>query len=152
MRKTSSLPELLPETGPGEVAVADGAVCAQVVKGGKPNCKCARGELHGPYFYRFTRDQYGRLHKQYAKARGGRGVARTARVADGAMAARQESALAAVEDAGPGRRLCSSAIGVCYDPPTIGARLGLTTGTCIEIQRPQTEIRTPSWCVRELRV
>ena len=38
------LPKMLP-----------GAVCAQMVKCGKPNCKCTRGELHGPYFYRFYR-------------------------------------------------------------------------------------------------
>ena len=67
MRAKASLAEMLPETGPGEVAVADGAICPQMVKCGKPNCKCARGELHGPYFYRFTRDQYGRLHKQYVR-------------------------------------------------------------------------------------
>ena len=27
----------------------------------------ARGELHGPYYYRFTRDKYGRLRKQYVR-------------------------------------------------------------------------------------
>jgi hypothetical protein len=27
-------------------------------------CKCAHGLLHGPYWYRFWRDD-GRLHKQY---------------------------------------------------------------------------------------
>lgn len=30
-----------------------GCICAQWKKCGKPNCRCARGELHGPYFYRF---------------------------------------------------------------------------------------------------
>lgn len=25
-----------------------------MVRCGKPSCKCARGELHGPYFYRFV--------------------------------------------------------------------------------------------------
>lgn len=63
----ASLVEMLPQTGPGEVAVADGAICPQMVRCGKPNCKCARGELHGPYFYRFTRDQYGRLRKHYVR-------------------------------------------------------------------------------------
>lgn len=38
-----------------------------MVRCGKPNCKCARGELHGPYFYRFMRDKYGRLRKQYVR-------------------------------------------------------------------------------------
>ena len=41
MRGKASLAETLP--GPGEVAVADGAICAQIVRCGKPNCKCARG-------------------------------------------------------------------------------------------------------------
>jgi hypothetical protein len=38
-----------------------------MVRCGEPNCKCARGEPHGPYYYRFTRDKYGRLHKQYVR-------------------------------------------------------------------------------------
>lgn len=51
---------LLPKTLPG-------AVCAQMVKCGKPTCKCARGELHGPYYYHFVR-QDGVLVKRYVKA------------------------------------------------------------------------------------
>ena len=31
-----------------------GHVERRMVKCGKPNCKCARGELHGPYFYHVT--------------------------------------------------------------------------------------------------
>lgn len=31
-----------------------GYVRAERVKCGKANCRCARGELHGPYYYRFT--------------------------------------------------------------------------------------------------
>jgi hypothetical protein len=61
-----STPRLLPKMGVRQVAVAEGAVCAQMVRCGKANCRCARGELHGPYFYRFTRDG-GRLQKQYIK-------------------------------------------------------------------------------------
>lgn len=41
-----------------------GAVCAQFVRCGKTGCKCSRGELHGPYYYRFTRED-GRLRKIY---------------------------------------------------------------------------------------
>lgn len=67
MRVATSLAGMLPKISPREVAVADGAICPQMVRCGKPNCKCARGELHGPYFYRFTRDKYGRLHKQYVR-------------------------------------------------------------------------------------
>lgn len=33
-----------------------GAICAQFIRCGKPACRCARGELHGPYYYRFTRE------------------------------------------------------------------------------------------------
>ncbi len=36
------LPKMLP-----------GTICAQWKKCGKSNCRCARGELHGPYYYRF---------------------------------------------------------------------------------------------------
>lgn len=43
-----------------------GAVCEQLIRCGKPNCRCARGELHGPYFYMFYRDG-GRLKKVYVK-------------------------------------------------------------------------------------
>ena len=47
----------LPKTLPG-------AVCWQWVRCGKPRCKCERGELHGPYAYRFERVD-GRLRKHY---------------------------------------------------------------------------------------
>jgi hypothetical protein len=52
-----NLPEKLPKMLPG-------SVCAQRVKCGRPNCRCAQGRLHGPYFYRFWREG-GRLRKQY---------------------------------------------------------------------------------------
>jgi len=44
-----------------------GTVHRQWVRCGKPNCKCAHGELHGPYYYRFWREN-GRLRKQYIPA------------------------------------------------------------------------------------
>jgi hypothetical protein len=44
-----------------------GAVCTQYIRCGKPNCKCAHGQLHGPYHYRFWRDNKGRQHKEYVK-------------------------------------------------------------------------------------
>lgn len=34
------------------VSFAPGYVVSERVKCGKPNCKCQRGELHGPYYYR----------------------------------------------------------------------------------------------------
>jgi hypothetical protein len=49
----NSLPKTLP-----------GVVRPQMVRCGKQGCKCARGALHGPYFYRFWREA-GRLRKQY---------------------------------------------------------------------------------------
>lgn len=51
--------ETLPKTLPG-------VVCAQWRKCGKPGCRCARGDLHGPYFARFWR-QDGRLRKTYVR-------------------------------------------------------------------------------------
>jgi hypothetical protein len=41
-----------------------GSVHAQWVKCGKPGCQCSRGHLHGPYYYRFWRED-GRLRKEY---------------------------------------------------------------------------------------
>lgn len=46
--------------------MTEGAICAQFVKCGKAGCKCSRGELHGPYYYRFTRED-GRLRKSYVR-------------------------------------------------------------------------------------
>jgi len=43
-----------------------GTVHAEYKKCGRSGCKCARGELHGPYYYRFYREG-GRQHKQYVK-------------------------------------------------------------------------------------
>ena len=55
---------LLPKTIPAELP---GAVCQQWVKCGKPNCRCARGELHGPYWYRCWRDALGSCRKEYVR-------------------------------------------------------------------------------------
>ena len=52
----------LPKTERG--VVLDGALCAQYKRCGKPTCRCARGDLHGPYFYRF-RWRAGRAVKSY---------------------------------------------------------------------------------------
>jgi len=56
---TTELAKTLPKTLPG-------AICAQWKKCGKPVCKCARGDLHGPYWYRFWRED-GRLRKAYVR-------------------------------------------------------------------------------------
>lgn len=49
------LPKMLP-----------GSVCRQMIRCGKPNCKCMRGQLHGAYYYHFVRVG-GRLMKRYLK-------------------------------------------------------------------------------------
>jgi hypothetical protein len=51
--------EPLPKTLPG-------VVCRQWVRCGRPNCRCARGGLHGPFYYRFWRVA-GRLRKAYVR-------------------------------------------------------------------------------------
>jgi hypothetical protein len=55
----SESPEPLPKMLPG-------VVCRQWVRCGRPNCRCARGRLHGPYHYRFWREG-GRLRKAYIR-------------------------------------------------------------------------------------
>lgn len=49
----------LPKTLPG-------VVCRQWVRCGRAGCRCATGQGHGPYHYRFWR-QAGRLRKQYVR-------------------------------------------------------------------------------------
>jgi hypothetical protein len=54
-----SLPQITP---------LPGSVCVQWRRCGKVNCKCAKGELHGGYYYHFYYVR-GKLHKQYVKKR-----------------------------------------------------------------------------------
>jgi Family of unknown function (DUF6788) len=51
----------LPKTG-----APRGSLQAEMKTCGRPGCRCARGELHGPYHYLFWRDG-GRLRKRYAR-------------------------------------------------------------------------------------
>jgi len=51
--------ELLPKT-------LRGVVCRQWVRCGRSNCRCASGQLHGPYAYHFGRVN-GRLRKRYVR-------------------------------------------------------------------------------------
>jgi hypothetical protein len=53
-------PKPIPDTLPGTVH-------AQWVRCGNPGCHCARGERHGPYWYRFWRDAEGRRRKAYVQ-------------------------------------------------------------------------------------
>jgi hypothetical protein len=42
----------------------NGSVQATFARCGKPNCKCAHGELHGPYYHRYQRIG-DRIQKEY---------------------------------------------------------------------------------------
>ncbi len=52
---------LLPKIG-----AVPGSLQAEYKGCGKPACRCARGELHGPYLYRRWREG-GRQRRQYVK-------------------------------------------------------------------------------------
>ncbi|WP_135366495.1 DUF6788 family protein [Halosimplex halophilum] len=48
----------------------DGYVVEELVKCGKDGCKCASGaesDMHGPYEYRYYRDDDGTLRKEYVE-------------------------------------------------------------------------------------
>jgi len=53
--------DLLPKIEP-----LPGSVCAQMKRCGRSNCRCLKGQLHGPYFYQFWR-QGRKLRKKYVK-------------------------------------------------------------------------------------
>lgn len=65
-RKNSISPKPFPKIL-GEYML-NGAVCASKVRCGKPNCKCARGVLHGPYYHRYQWHN-GRVIKEYIRRR-----------------------------------------------------------------------------------
>src|SRR4051794_17243924 len=52
-KTAETLPKMLP-----------GVVCPQWKTCGRDGCRCARGLLHGPYYFRFWREN-GRLRKRY---------------------------------------------------------------------------------------
>jgi hypothetical protein len=62
----SSHAKAAPSTKTAQPLPKVGALCAQWVRCGTPGCRCARGELHGPYYYRFWREE-GRLRKRYVR-------------------------------------------------------------------------------------
>jgi hypothetical protein len=64
MRRHQENPKPLPKIPPD--GMLNGAVCAQYKRCGKANCRCIRGELHGPYFYRFQWCE-GRVVKEYLR-------------------------------------------------------------------------------------
>ena len=60
MKSWSVSPRLVPAKLPSTVQL-------QWIRCGKPNCGRERGKLHGPYWYRFWRDDEGPLRKEYVK-------------------------------------------------------------------------------------
>lgn len=52
----SELPPSRKET-PAQRTLGDKTYRLEAVRCGKENCKCARGKLHGPYWYSYTRDK-----------------------------------------------------------------------------------------------
>ena len=50
---------------PPEGERLEGALVAEHKRCGKRNCRCARGHLHGPYYYRRWREWDGKQRKQY---------------------------------------------------------------------------------------
>ena len=58
------LPKMRSEVAVDEIELR-GSLIAERKRCGKPNCRCARGELHGPYYYRRWRDESGRQRKEY---------------------------------------------------------------------------------------
>jgi hypothetical protein len=47
-------------------AMLNGAVCASYARCGKANCRCANGQLHGPYYHRYQWHN-GRMIKEYVR-------------------------------------------------------------------------------------
>ena len=60
----SAPPAVRPEVA--ETVPKAGALCAQWKRCGSAGCRCARGELHGPYWYVFWRER-GHLRKRYVR-------------------------------------------------------------------------------------
>jgi hypothetical protein len=53
--------DLFPKIGP-----RPGSLHAELKRCGRPNCRCARGELHGPYWY-VHRWERGRKRRRYVR-------------------------------------------------------------------------------------
>ena len=56
-----------PQDAPPPIPPLKGVVCSQFVRCGKAECRCQRGEPHGPYYYRVWREG-DRVQKVYVKA------------------------------------------------------------------------------------
>lgn len=49
------------------VVPVKGEICTQFIRCGKRECRCQRGDLHGPYYYHVWRDG-ARVRKVYVKS------------------------------------------------------------------------------------
>lgn len=59
----------LPESAESVSETAEGYIVSEYVKCGKDSCRCSSGaeeDMHGPYDYRYYRDDTGTLRKEYA--------------------------------------------------------------------------------------
>lgn len=60
-------PRHKPENLSHKIEPLQGSVSVQYVRCGRSNCKCAKGQLHGPYYVRFWREFGGRRRKYVKK-------------------------------------------------------------------------------------
>jgi hypothetical protein len=51
---------------PTKMGPMGGTIEGRMIRCGKPNCKCAKGDLHGPYYVRRWRE-YGKRCSKYVK-------------------------------------------------------------------------------------
>ena len=67
-KRRTVVPDELPENASPVNETADGYIVEEYVRCGKDNCACTSGaesNMHGPYEYRYYRDDDGSLHKEY---------------------------------------------------------------------------------------
>jgi len=57
-KQSNSLPKMSTE-------IANGGIFEQSIRCGKPNCRCANGDMHRGYYYFIFRTVQGRLRKRY---------------------------------------------------------------------------------------
>ncbi|MHB1006185.1 MAG: DUF6788 family protein [Chloroflexota bacterium] len=68
MPNPKEMPGQVKQSIPSTIVPLPGCLLRQWVRCGKANCRCAQGHPHGPYWYRYFRDEEGRAHKKYVPA------------------------------------------------------------------------------------
>ena len=66
MKRPKETPRIKSANLSTKIEPLPGAVDARFLRCGKPNCKCAKGDLHGPYFVYRVR-MYGQRRSKYVK-------------------------------------------------------------------------------------